>query len=222
MTASVTLTGVRQVVARYGNTVALFEYLEQYLDTKSIQFLQRVNRCVTQEFCDIARDSGEAYITHLHGVFAIGAVYCGHVDDVELLAGALLHDIMEEFPKKWPLEAVAEISTLRVALMVDRCSIKRSRKWYGRGKGNYSVEKYFARLSESQDAVRVKLWDRLHNQITLSACSIGRQKRKNMETERYIIPLAKQNEYLFEELSASVEETKIRLSHSSLKRRNVP
>jgi (p)ppGpp synthase/HD superfamily hydrolase len=138
-------------------------------------------------------------------------VYCGRLDDPELLAAALLHDITEEFPRLWPYHRVETYSTKRVAELVHTCSIDRNWPYYNDNKEEY-LKSYFEQIGRSGDALQLKLWDRIHNQLTLSACSVDRQCRKNRETERYLLPLALRHSILAEELEESIRETRSRLA----------
>lgn len=202
---------VRQVVERYGNETELFRYLKQYggFSKKDLRFLRNINALVTDEFGKIERESKELYVTHLHGVCAIGAVYCGTLDP-ELLAAFLLHDITEEFPRRWSYPFVEAYSRKGVAELVHICSIDRNYHYY-ESKEEY-LESYFKQIGQSPRTVLLKLCDRLHNQLTLSACSVEKQCLKNRETERYVLPLALKHSILAEELEESIRETRSRLA----------
>lgn len=202
---------VRQVVEQYGNEKKLFEYLTQYggFSKKDLRFLRNINALVTDEFKDIKRDGGEPYVTHLHGVCAIGAVYCGTLDP-ELLAAFLLHDITEEFPRRWSYPFVEAYTRKGVAELVDMCSIDRNYHYY-ESKEEY-LESYFKKIGQSPRTLLLKLCDRMHNQLTLSACDVKKQCLKNRETERYVLPLALRHSILAEELEESIRETRSRLA----------
>lgn len=204
---------VRQVVEEYGNETALFEYLKQQgrFSKKELRLLRSISRLATEEFKGIRRYSGKPYVTHLYSVCAIGAVYCGALDDSDLLKAALLHDITEEFPRLWPYHRVETYSTKRVAELVHTCSIDRNWPYYNDNKEEY-LKSYFEKIGRSSEATSLKLWDRIHNQLTLIACSTERQYRKNRETERYVLPLAIKHSVLAEELEESIRETRSRLA----------
>ncbi|MFZ2187803.1 MAG: HD domain-containing protein [Candidatus Moraniibacteriota bacterium] len=209
------LARLRQVVQEYGNEAALFDYLERCGFGKSIlRFLHDVNALVTEAFAAVPpRDSGDPYVRHLHGVCAIGAVYCKNTDP-EQLAAALLHDIHEQFPREWPEERIAAQSTPRTAYLVMGCSIDRNLYYYH--DDNDRKRTYYDRIASSMEFVPLKLWDRTDNQLTLSFCTLEKQTRKNEETRHLILPIAKQYNILKEELRATVEENAERIARLQL------
>lgn len=201
---------LRQVVKEYGNEIALFDYLTHSgkIGKKNLSFLRNINAIVTTEFFGILRDGGEPYVSHLHGVCAIGVVYCG-VYDPERLAAALLHDIIEQFPERWSEKRIAAYSTERTAHLVSVCSVDRNLYYYTDEEDRKRL--YYGCIAEEIESSALKLWDRSHNQLTLAACKKEKQIKKNQETKRLILPIARRHSILVEELEATIEENDNRI-----------
>ncbi|MBI2439664.1 MAG: bifunctional (p)ppGpp synthetase/guanosine-3',5'-bis(diphosphate) 3'-pyrophosphohydrolase [Candidatus Moranbacteria bacterium] len=201
---------LRRVIRCFGNQL-LFQYIEnkKILSQKDINFLRSVDAIVRKEFVKIKRYSGDPYVSHLYATMAILVVYCDMVEDAELLAATLLHDIMEEFPQKWDRERVCRLSSVRTADIVAACTVDRNLYYY-----DYEAERkefYFRGIKDQFDFAAVKIADRLHNQLTLSFCDKEQQQRKNEETKKYVLPLSEHHDFLFEELRQSTLETDERL-----------
>jgi hypothetical protein len=125
------------------------------------------------------RKHGPAYIEHPRNV-ARRIWETSRGIDLELVAAALLHDVVEDTPVT-ALE-LSELFGPRVAALVS--ALTRSKET--------PREAYFAALaSKSRDAVALKVSDRTSNVRDLVLQENGKWAREYLdETERYIAPLA--------------------------------
>lgn len=99
------LASLRRVILEYGNEQALFDHLSRSgrIERDALILLRNINEIVTKEFSGTVRDSKEPYISHLHAVCSIQAVYCG-VYDYERLAAALLLKLCDKLHNQVTLE----------------------------------------------------------------------------------------------------------------------
>ncbi len=154
-------------------------------------------------FEDVMRDAGsDRYFEHLRSV-ALILTDILRVRDADMIASALLHDIVEDIPE-WTIERVRARFGIRVAELV---------WWLTKPPvSDYRSEserdlKYHRRLWEApRDAVILKLADRLHNVCTLWGIPDERKWRKVEETAHFYLPLAIENIVLIEELEDALAE----------------
>lgn len=201
---------LRQVLEQFGNETGLFDYLSRSrkVTRKALTMLRTINVLVTEDFDGRERDSGKPYVSHLHGVCAIGAVHC-QVFDYELLGAALFHDSIEEFPARWTEERIAAYSTRRIATLVAGCSKDPNLSYYDDEEERTVL--YYERIANSPEFSMIKVWDRIQNQLTLEFCEVKKQIRKNQETERFVLPIARKYGILAEELEATIQENDERI-----------
>ncbi|WP_300611559.1 HD domain-containing protein [Trebonia sp.] len=132
---------------------------------------------------DQKRPTGAPYLEHLLEALEVLVRGAG-VTDPDVLAAAVLHDVVEDTPC-----TIADLRREfgdRVAGLVGWVTIPESD-----GDGKAAKEAYLAGLRHApDDAIVVKLADRASNVQTLRNLSPARQREYYAQTVRYIMPLA--------------------------------
>ena len=152
------------------------------------QTIARVTEAIdfaVAEHGDQQRPTGAAYTEHLLEALEALVVGAG-VTDTDVLAAAVLHDVVEDTPVS--NEELAERFGPRVAELVGWVTIPQP----GRGEDRAEVKQASLRrlAGAPKDAVLVKLADRLSNVQTLRNLGEDRQRAYYAQTVRYIVPLA--------------------------------
>ncbi|PID51856.1 MAG: hypothetical protein CR972_04945 [Candidatus Moraniibacteriota bacterium] len=186
--------------------------------SKEYGFIYRAYIDAENAFSDIYRDNGDVYFTHVRAVaiILIDYLYIFDRGDLtisihEIIAAALLHDVIEDRPDEWSLERINRDYSKNTTLIVD-CVSKKPLSYF-----NDSVEDqldfYHTRLSTINivEVILLKLSDRLHNQTTLWNCNTDKIRRKMEETINIYIVLAKKWGVLVHELEKTVEGFEERL-----------
>jgi GTP pyrophosphokinase len=134
---------------------------------------------------DQQRPTGAPYTEHLLEALEALVVGAG-VTDTDVLAAAVLHDVVEDTPVS--NDELAERFGPRVAELVGWVTIPEA----GHGENRAEVKQAsLDRLAGApKDAVLVKLADRLSNVQTLRNLGADRQRAYYAQTVRYIVPLA--------------------------------
>jgi (p)ppGpp synthase/HD superfamily hydrolase len=139
---------------------------------------------------DQTRPTGAPYAEHLLEALEVLVRGAG-VTDPEILQAAVLHDVVEDTPCSLDdvrlafggrvAELVGWVTKPEPAAGVDRKAAK---------------EAYLSRLQDApDDAVQVKLADRVSNVQTLRNLGLPKQRQYYAETVRYIMPLAAQRQW---------------------------
>ncbi|HJN73426.1 MAG TPA: bifunctional (p)ppGpp synthetase/guanosine-3',5'-bis(diphosphate) 3'-pyrophosphohydrolase [Myxococcota bacterium] len=135
---------------------------------------------------DQSRKSGEAYFTH---PLAVAGILVGQKMDVDTVATALLHDVLEDcFVTK---EQIAETFSDVIADLVD--GVTKISKLQFRSKEEAAAEnfrKMMVAMSQDVRVILVKLADRLHNMRTLGSMPDHKKARISQETLDIYAPLA--------------------------------
>lgn len=151
------------------------------------------------------RESGERYFEHLRAVTLILIIYLGITDYISICA-ALLHDIVEDFPKLWSIERIRDEFGDEIALLVQYMTKP--------GKDEFKDEKdrleaYHLRFEQAPLAFFfIKLADRLHNILSLGYCNAAKRKRKILETEIHYLPYARKHHILYYDLVQALQAVK--------------
>lgn len=129
------------------------------------------------------RPTGAPYLEHL--LEALEVLVCGAcVTDPEVLCAAVLHDVVEDTP--CTLADVRLEFGDRVADLVGWVTIPETD-----GDRKAAKEAYLTGLRQApDDAILVKLADRVSNVQTLRNLSLPKQREYYAQTVRYIMPLA--------------------------------
>jgi guanosine-3',5'-bis(diphosphate) 3'-pyrophosphohydrolase len=152
------------------------------------QTIDRVTEAIefaTAMHGDQQRPTGAPYLEHLLEALEVLVVGAG-VTDTDVLAAAVLHDVVEDTSVS--NDEVAERFGPRVAELVDWVTIPEA----GPGEDPAHVKEATLRhlAAAPKDAILVKLADRLSNVQTLRSLRPQRQRAYYAQTVRYIVPLA--------------------------------
>ena len=181
---------MRRVAIHYGYNTAGYTLI------KSAYELAR------KEFRGILRHSGEPYFYHKLAVAVILMEYLQVHDDANLIAAALLHDLLEDVPtwtrKRLAVQLNDDVARLVLSVTKPDASLFKSRQKFDEGTFR-KVSMYGLR------SIKLKLADRLHNMITLW-CEPKKAVAKTLETLRYVLPLAVEANVLWQELTAACAE----------------
>jgi GTP pyrophosphokinase len=147
-------------------------------------------------------DQKTRYFEHIRAVALILLDYL-RIRDYELIIAALLHDIVEDIPS-WTIERVRVKYGERVALYVQYLT-KPSKEEYPDRDERELV--YHTRFDAApREFFIIKLADRLHNLLTLYACTPEKQARKVAETRRFYLPHAEKHLILMHEIEDALAE----------------
>ncbi len=158
--------------------------LAAVLPDETVSEIARAVRFATEHHGDQRRKTGVPYLEHLLEAVQILVEGAG-VRDPEVLAAAVLHDVVEDTP--CTLADVRAAFGPRVAELVGWVTIPEQRP----GEDSSAVrEAYLRRLRHAPpDAVLVKLADRMSNVQTLRNLTPERQRAYYAQTVTHIVPL---------------------------------
>ncbi len=199
------LAKIRDILAKYPDRAAFFAIVGKFYPKFSPehQLIEKAYKVAKEAFRGKVREGGERYFEHLRAVALILILYL-RVRDANVIAAALLHDIMEDIDG-WSQELIALTFNQKVAELVFWVS-KDDSELYGGDKEERNRE-YHRKLDIAvREAILIKLADRLHNVITLWATDEDKQRRKVRETQDFYLPLAEKHTVLIHELEAALCE----------------
>lgn len=153
------------------------------------------------------RESGERSFSHSRAT-ALILISCLKVRDHHLIIAALLHDLVEDYPE-WTVGLIEQKFGKYVAILIDYLTKPPRGKFASKELCNrvYRLQFRFA----PRAFFLVKLSDRLHNILTLGACSRTKQIRQIKETRLHYLLYAKKWHILYEEIKEALEEAEERL-----------
>jgi GTP pyrophosphokinase len=123
------------------------------------------------------RNSGEPYFIHAVAV----AQHCADLGmDIETIAAALLHDVLEDTDTTE--EEMLEAFGPDILFLVKGVTKLGHLKYRGQERHVESMRKFFVAMAEDLRVLIIKLADRLHNVSTLEHVSPEKQKRIALET----------------------------------------
>ncbi len=161
----------------------------------NVELVERAARFSVAAHGTDLRKSGEPYVIH---PIAVAEILARIQLDTETIAGALLHDVVEDTGVS--LEAIEETFGPRVARLVDGVSKLGRIPWTrddaesasSREKAQQAenLRKMFLAMVDDIGVVLIKLADRLHNMRTLEALPANKQVRIAQQTLEIYAPLA--------------------------------
>ena len=158
------------------------------------------------------RKRGERYFEHCRGVALIVIDLLGNHDH-EVIAGALLHDIVEDRPDEWSVERIEKEFGPRIATLVAALSMP-TQEFASREE---RMRVYHAQLlAGPPETFQIKLSDRLHNLLTCASLSVEAQWRMIEETEEHYLLIAKERNILHRELRQAIAARKKALRSAAL------
>ncbi|MCP4805658.1 MAG: bifunctional (p)ppGpp synthetase/guanosine-3',5'-bis(diphosphate) 3'-pyrophosphohydrolase [Proteobacteria bacterium] len=164
----------------------LLDDISAYAPDADIDVVMRAYFYAAQAHKDQSRKSGEAYFTH---PLAVAGILVEQKMDVDTVATALLHDVLEDcFVSK---EQITETFSQTIAELVD--GVTKISKLKFRSKEEAAAEnfrKMMVAMSEDVRVILVKLADRLHNMRTLGSMPDHKKRRISQETLDIYAPLA--------------------------------
>ncbi len=199
------LEKVRGILTKYPDRAAFFGIIGKFYPKFSDEYklIEKAYETAKEAFRGKNREGGERYFEHLRAVALILILHL-RVRDPNVIAAALLHDILEDI-EGWTQEHIALMFNQRVAELVFWVS-KDDSELYGGDKEERNRE-YHRKLNIAvREAILVKLADRLHNVITLWATDEDKQRRKVRETQDFYLTLAEKHTVLIHELEAALCE----------------
>lgn len=134
------------------------------------------------------RARGERYFEHCRSV-ALVLIDIFGVYDAEVIAAALLHDIIEDCG--WTRERIAIRYNEAVASLVDGVSMPEGEFLSRDARIEAYHQKFMAASAIDSRVILIKLADRLHNLLTCEALPREKQLRMILETEKVYLPFAK-------------------------------
>ena len=181
-------TFFRRIAEIFPETDPRYRLIERAYQTAKDEFGKR----------NIFRSDGTRYFEHLRAVALILIVYL-RVRDAEMIAAALLHDLVEDLRPVWTVARVRREFGDRVAELVYWLTKPQFGK---RFRTEAEVDRKYHRMLQDapRDAVIIKLADRLHNLITLWKQRRERMRAKISETRDFILPLAEKHLVLIHEI----------------------
>jgi GTP pyrophosphokinase len=159
------------------------------------------------------KEPGVRYFEHLRCVTLILILYLG-VRDANIIAAALLHDIIEDI-EEWDYERIRSEFNKEIALLVYEVS-KRDKRYFGGNKAARNLEYNIRMLDISKKAAFIKLADRLHNLVTLYAVGTRNQFQVIGDTAKYYLIVAKKYNILYLELQLAIKQATQSLGNSLL------
>ncbi|MBF0202096.1 MAG: bifunctional (p)ppGpp synthetase/guanosine-3',5'-bis(diphosphate) 3'-pyrophosphohydrolase [Desulfamplus sp.] len=134
------------------------------------------------------RKSGELYINHPIAVAEIIAGTMG-LNDPELIAATLLHDIVEDV-SSLTTGIIEKRFGKNVARFVDGCTKMKMRSLDKSLNKDMTYKKLISMASENPEILLIKIADRVHNMHTINFLNVHKRQRIAHETMEIYAPLA--------------------------------
>lgn len=199
------LETIRAIFLQFIDRVAFFGIIGRFFPKFSPEYrlIGDAYDTALKEFEGKYRESGELYFEHLRCVALILLVYL-RVRNANVIAAALLHDIMEDIPG-WDQDRLALRFNAEVSMLVFWVS-KPDLMLYDGNKEARNRDYHHKLSSAPRLAILIKLADRLHNIMTLWASTKDKQQRKVRETQDFYLPLAETHTLLIHELELAIQK----------------
>jgi len=173
----------------------LIDTVQQHAPTADLELIRRAADCAIEAHGTDRRKSGELYVRH---PIEVATILAKMQLDAETLAGAVLHDVIEDTPVG--LDRIEAEFGQRAARLVDGVTKLGRIPWTSddgstvatreKAQQAESLRKMFLAMVDDIGVVLIKLADRLHNMRTLDALPPEKQKRIAQQTMEIYAPLA--------------------------------
>ena len=174
--------------------------------TKEFTLIRKAAEVAQREFDGRYRDNGDDYFIHLLSVTLILIKFLC-VTDANLIAAAILHDILEDI-KGWSFEHLATEFNLEVALLVRSVS-KDPLEVFDGDKDERDAAYYEKLWRAPLFSILLKLSDVLHNGMTLWDSNNERVMNKIAQIKYVYLPLARHHRIFQRELKEVFRELKL-------------
>lgn len=133
------------------------------------------------------RKSGEPFILH---PLNIACVLIDKGFNYETICAALLHDTVED--TNYTLEDIKSEFGDTIAMLVDGVTKMKGTNFSNREQEKQAThEKIIESITKDARIIAIKLVDRLHNMLTLTALTDAKQREIASETKEFYVPLAR-------------------------------
>lgn len=164
----------------------LFNSAKKRLNQKQVDIVKRAYEVASHAHFEQKRKSGEPYITH---PLEVATIINEWELDEQTIAGALLHDVIEDTPVT--KAEIEQIFGQTISNLVD--SVTKLEKINFESEEIAHAE-YFRKvvLAMAQDirVILIKLADRLHNMLTLESMKPEKRYKIALETMEIYVPIA--------------------------------
>ncbi len=161
------------------------------------QFIKRAHDLVKKEFAKKYRDGGSPYVEHLRACALIVVVYMRE-QDPDVIAAALLHDIVEDIPG-WTIRRLAREFNARVANFVYWVTTPHIGPRF-KTKEKAEREKHNRLWRAPRESIKLTVGDRLHNLTDTWSHDKEKIRRKVVETWDFVLPHAERHQLVYHEL----------------------
>ena len=199
------LDRVRKLIESRTDRQTFFQLVDQRFPRGSAEYqlIERAYSTAKDAFRTLQREGGERYFEHLRSVALILMVHM-RVRDANIIAAALLHDIVEDIAN-WSQDRVAVEFNRAVALLVWWVTKPNLVEFDNDKEERNRI--YHQNLNRApREAIIIKLADRLHNLITLWDVDAEKQLRKVRETQDFYLSLAEKEIILIHEIEQALNE----------------
>ncbi len=207
------LPRIREHVAKYNIPEKFLKRVGLYFPTGSAEFKLIEKACLEmwRDFNakNLRRVGGDLYAVHPLAVAVICLEYL-RIRDANIIVAALLHDNVEDLQSfGWSFERITNDYNDDVSDLV-HWNTKPDADLFDGNKQEVDRFHYERLRRAPRRAIAVRLPDRLHNLLTLSAMPLDKQKGKVLETRMHYLPVAEKHIILIHEIEFAMKEAELR------------
>lgn len=199
------LFNVRQVLAHLNSREAFFERVGRFFPSldERYKLIEKAYDYVDKDFQGISREDGADYSSHCRAAALISLDYM-RCRNHNVIIAALMHDALEDIPHIWPMERIIIEFGLETAKWIQFVTKESVENFNSKEERNILYHGRFH--SAPREVFYIKLPDRLHNLLTIWACSPEKIQKQINETRRSYVGYAAKHCMLIHELAAALEE----------------